>query len=93
MIFAIDPTMKRLVATIPRGDRIAEFDCVPDTCRNPACRCLTMTVTFRARTLDDPARPAPSSERHHQGARGPQRSLSLWLWQEVQEVLYGQGHA
>ena len=54
MIFAIDPTMKRLVATIPRGDRIAEFDCVPDTCRNPACRCLTMTVTFRARTLDDP---------------------------------------
>ena len=62
MIFAIDPTMKRLVATIPRGDRIAEFDCVPDTCRNPACRCLTMTVTFRARTLDDPARPAPSSE-------------------------------
>ena len=62
MIFAIDPTMKRLVATIPRGDRIAEFDCVPDTCRNPACRCLTMTVTFRARTLDDPARPVPSSE-------------------------------
>ena len=62
MIFAIDPTMKRLVATIPRGDRIAEFDCIPDTCRNPACRCLTMTVTFRARTLDDPARPVPSSE-------------------------------
>jgi hypothetical protein len=29
MIFAIDPTMKRLVATISRGDRIAEFDASP----------------------------------------------------------------
>ena len=72
VIFAIDPTMKRLVATIPRGDRIAEFDCVPDTCRNPACRCLTMTVTFRARTLDDPARPAP-------------RRNPLWVWTSARE--------
>ncbi len=48
MIFAIDSQTRRLIARVPQGDGVEEFDCVADTCRNPVCRCSTMTVTLRA---------------------------------------------
>jgi hypothetical protein len=35
MVFAIDERTRRLVASVPRGDGVEEFDCVADTCRNP----------------------------------------------------------
>jgi hypothetical protein len=48
MVFAIDETSGRLVASVPAGDSVESFDCVAQACRNPACRCRTVTVTFRA---------------------------------------------
>jgi hypothetical protein len=35
MVFAIDERTRRLVASVPRGDGVEEFDCVADTRRNP----------------------------------------------------------
>ena len=58
MIFAIDEQTRRLVASVPHGSGAEQFDCVADTCRNPACRCLTVTVAFHARALDQAAQPA-----------------------------------
>jgi hypothetical protein len=63
MVFAIDPETKRLVARVPQGDGFKDYGCVADTCRNPACRCLTVTVTFRASSSDGPVEPAPTPER------------------------------
>jgi hypothetical protein len=63
MVFAIDEQTRRLVASVPRGDGVEEFDCVADTCRNPACRCQTVTVAFRARAPGVPAQPTPPPER------------------------------
>jgi hypothetical protein len=59
MVFAIDEQTRRLVANVPRDDGVEEFDCVADTCRNPACRCQTVTVVFRACAPGIPAQPAP----------------------------------
>jgi SEC-C motif len=59
MVFAIDQQTRRLVASVPKGDGVEEFDCVADTCRNPACRCQTVTVAFRARTPVVPAQRTP----------------------------------
>ena len=63
MVFAIDDTSGRLVAGVPAGDGVETFDCVADICRNPACRCRTVTVTFRARATSVPATAAPMPER------------------------------
>jgi SEC-C motif len=59
MVFAIDPQTRRLVASVPKGDGVEEFDCVADTCRNPACRCQTVTVAFCPRALGLPAQTTP----------------------------------
>ena len=47
MVFDIDLRTRRLAASVADGRGVAEFDCIADACRNPACRCLTVTVTFR----------------------------------------------
>ena len=63
MVFAIDETSGRLVASVPAGDSAETFDCVAQTCRNPACRCRTVTVTFRACTPGVPETAVPTPER------------------------------
>ena len=65
MVFAIDETSGRLVASVPAGVRVETFDCVAQTCRNPACRCQTVTVTFRAREPEPgvPKTAAPTPDR------------------------------
>lgn len=64
MVFDIDTRTRRLVASLPQGDGVAKFDCVADTCRNPVCQCLTVTVAFNARASGIPAPPAsPTLER------------------------------
>jgi hypothetical protein len=63
MVFDIDHETRRLVASLPRGDAVEEFDCVADTCKNPACRCQTVTVVFRARTSGVRAQSVPLPER------------------------------
>jgi hypothetical protein len=62
MVFAIDEQTRRLVASVPRADGVEEFDCVADTCRNPACRCQTVTIAFRARAPGVTAQPVPTPE-------------------------------
>jgi SEC-C motif len=63
MVFAIDLQTRRLIASVGQGDGVEEFDCVADTCRNPACRCLTVTVALRARTSSVLEKPVPTLER------------------------------
>jgi len=63
MIFAIDAETDRLVARIPHGKEIEDYGCIADTCRNPACRCLTVTITFRATPLDGPIEPVSAPDR------------------------------
>ena len=63
MVFAIDETSGRLVASVPAGDGVETFDCVAQTCRNPACRCRTVTVTFRACTPGVPGTAVLTPER------------------------------
>jgi hypothetical protein len=62
MVFAIDPRTRRLIASVPDGDGIQEFDCNADTCRNPACRCMTLTLALRAHASGDSAKPVPPLE-------------------------------
>jgi hypothetical protein len=59
MVSAVDPQTRRLVASVPKGDGVEEFDCVADTGRNPARRCQTVTVEFRARALGLRAQTTP----------------------------------
>ena len=59
MIFTIDEQARRLIANLPNGEGVEEYDCVADTCRNPACRCKTVTVGFRARASAVPAQTTP----------------------------------
>ncbi len=61
MVFAIDEKSGRLIARVPTSDGIDAFDCVAQVCGNPACRCQTMTVTFRAPGVTGSA--VPTSER------------------------------
>ena len=59
MIFTIDEQTSRLITKLPDGEGVKEYDCVTDTCRNPACRCQTVTISFRARRSVVPAQPEP----------------------------------
>ena len=54
MVFAIDPQTRRLAASVADGRGVTEFDCIADACRNPACRCLAVTITMHPRA------PAPA---------------------------------
>ena len=63
MVFTIDETSGRLVASVPAGDGTEAFDCVAQACRNPACRCRTVTVTFRACTPAVPGTAVLTPER------------------------------
>ena len=63
MVFDIDDETRRLVASLPRGDAVEEFDCVVDTCRNPTCRCQRVTLAFRARASGVRAQPVSVPER------------------------------
>ena len=63
MVFAIDDTSGRIVASVPTGDGVETFDCVAQACRNPACRCRTVTVTFRERAPGVPGTAAPPPAR------------------------------
>ena len=64
MVFAIDDKSGRLVASVPASDGVEEFDCVAQTCRNPACRCQTVSVMFRGRAPGVPETAAPTPERN-----------------------------
>jgi len=59
MVFTVDDKTGRLVASVPPGGGIEAFDCVAQACRNPACRCQTLTITFRPCAPDAPATAAP----------------------------------
>ena len=63
MVFSIERETKQLVASLPRGDGREDYDCVADACRNPACRCLTMTIAYRARAAGGAGESAPAPER------------------------------
>ena len=63
MVFTIDEKTRSLVARLPAGEGVEDFDCVADTCRNPACRCQTVTIAFRARVVGVPSQPVPAPER------------------------------
>lgn len=62
MVFDIDEKTGRLVARVPAGDGVEAFDCVAQTCSNPACRCRSVTFTLCARAPGDPA-PVTTPER------------------------------
>jgi hypothetical protein len=64
MVFAIDPRTRRLIASVPEGDGVQEFDCNADTCRNPACRCMTVTLALRAHASGVLAKPMQPLERN-----------------------------
>lgn len=57
MVFVINPQTQRLVANVPQCDGVEEFDCVANACENPACRCMTVTVSLYARAPDSPEQP------------------------------------
>jgi hypothetical protein len=59
MVFVVDPQTRRLLASVPQGDGVEEFDCVADACGNPVCRCRTVTVALRAHASNVLATPVP----------------------------------
>ena len=62
MVFDFDEKTGGLVARVPAGDGVEAFDCVAQTCSNPACRCRSVTFTLCARAPGDPA-PVTTPER------------------------------
>ena len=62
MVFVIDPQTQHLVASVPQGDGVEEFDCDASACGNPACRCMTVTVMLCARAPDALATAVPAPE-------------------------------
>ena len=62
MVFVIDQQTQRLVASVPQVGGVEEFDCDAEACGNPACRCMTLTITLRAQASDAPEQPMPVSE-------------------------------
>jgi hypothetical protein len=62
MVFTVDDKTGRLVASVPADGGVEAFDCVAQACSNPACRCQTLTITFRACAPDAPATAAPKPD-------------------------------